>query len=516
MLHWWCVPVGNPLSKMGTKVVVIGSGISGLTSAILLNRRGYDVVVLEKQRQAGGALHRFRRQGVSFDVGFHYSGGLGHGEILHALWNYCSISQHLDILPFPGDSADHVRVNGLPKPVRAFFSYDRFSEELFRLFPSEKEGIKRFFRTIREHGHSIPFYNMTEPVSPFLRKLAFPEQYSLADLLMSCTTDSRLHAILSLPVFLHGIKPVNIGLTMHASVAHPLYRSMYTVDGGGQAIADAYLHVLKKSGVQVHTATQVEQILTGSNHVTGVRTTKGIFPATVVIYTGHPSRLPDMVKEKSGLRKAYRSRLRELHNTSSMFMVFGAVGKNNLNDKLAWNNYYALPSGLDIPQADSKNPANCFFVSGCGLRDTKYIEKSNAKRAVTLMRPASWHESSRFDRGRKQRTADYTAWKQKEADKLVQSATCYWDGLLDDFRVINTASPLTFRDELDYVHGAVYGVEHSMDQFAVGARTRLPGLWLSGQSTFMSGILGASLSALITIGGIVGLELLWKEIRECA
>ena len=503
------------LSEMRDKVVVIGSGISGLTAAVLLNRKGYDVVVLEKQSQAGGALHRFKRQGVSFDVGFHYTGGLGHGEILQALWNYCTISKHLDILPFPDNAADHVRVDGLSKPARAFFSYDRFSEELFRLFPSEKEGIKRFFKTIREHGHSIPFYNMTEPVSPFLRKLAFPEQYSLADLLTSCTTDSRLHAILSLPVFLHGVQPDNIGLTMHASVAHPVYTGMYTVDGGGQAIADAYLHVLGESGVQVHTATPVEQILTESNHVTGVRTIKGVFPATAVIYTGHPSRLPAMVEE-TVLRKAYRTRLLELHNTCSMFMVFGAVSKNSLNDKLRWNNYYALPASFDIPQVHPKNPEDCFFLSGAGLRDTKYLKKSNKNRAVTLIRPASWQESSRFDRGRKKRTGDYLDWKQEEADKIVRSVNRYWDGLLDDFRVINTASPLTFRDELDYVHGAAYGVKHSMDQFAVGARTRLPGLWLSGQSTLMPGILGASLSALITVGGFVGLESIWQEITECA
>ena len=130
------------------------------------------------------------------------------------------------------------------------------------------------------------------------------------------------------------------------------------------------------------------------------------------------------------------------------------------------------------------------------------------------MRPASWQETSRFDRGRKIRSGDYLDWKQKEADKIVCSVQRYWDGLLDNFRVINIASPLTFRDELDYVQGAVYGVEHGMDQFAVGARTKLPGLWLSGQSTLMPGIVGASLSAMITVGGLVGLESLWQEIRK--
>ena len=249
-----------------------------MTAAVLLNRQGYDVVVLEKQRQAGGALHRFKRQGVPFDVGFHYTGGLGQGEILKTLWDYCSISKFLNIVPFPADAADHAHVHGLSSPVRAFFSYDRFADELFRHFPSEKEGIKQFFTTIRKFGLSIPFYNMTEPLTPFLRQLAFREQYSLADLLTNCTSDSHLQAILSLPVFLHGVQPAKIGLTMHASVAHPVYSGMYTVDGGGQAIADAYLNLLEESGIEVHTSTSVETIVTDSNRVTGVRTAKRRIP----------------------------------------------------------------------------------------------------------------------------------------------------------------------------------------------------------------------------------------------
>ena len=38
------------------KVVVIGAGISGLTTAYLLNKDGYDVTVFEALHQLGGVL----------------------------------------------------------------------------------------------------------------------------------------------------------------------------------------------------------------------------------------------------------------------------------------------------------------------------------------------------------------------------------------------------------------------------------------------------------------------------
>jgi all-trans-retinol 13,14-reductase len=498
-----------------TRAVIIGSGISGLTAALLLRRRGYDVLVVEQQTQAGGALHRFRRQGVSFDVGFHYTGGLGEGQILRTLWRYCGIESSIPAIAFPDDAADCIRVDGLPDPVRAYFSYDRFAEELYRIFPQEKEGIAKFFQATRESSNTNPFYNMSLPLTSFLRELAFPEQVTLGDLIRSCTTDPYLQAVLSHPVYLHGVAPDNIGLAMHASVAHPVYTGMYSVDRGGQAIADAYLCKLKDAGIEVRINTQVEHILADNGKVTGIATDKGEkYPATDVIFTGHPALLPDLVTTKA-LRKIYCNRLREMTSTPSMFMVFGAVRDGQYDPQLQWNNYYALPNGLSIPGIESTRPEDCFFVSSCGLRDTGDDNQTSHDRAIILMRPAFWEESEAFDLGRKKRSEEYQSWKQEESRKLIASVNRKWDGLLHGFQVINTASPLTFRDELKYVRGSAYGVQHSTDQFAVGARTRLPGLWLSGQSTLMPGIMGAALSALVTVGGMVGLESLWEEIRDC-
>ncbi len=496
------------------RAAVIGSGISGLTAALLLSRRGFAVSVFEKQREAGGALHRFRRGSIPFDVGFHYTGGLGHGEILRALWRHCGIDGKITILPFPEQGSDCVRVEGFPEPIHAYFSYERITDELLRFFPREKKGILQFFQTIRDVAASIPFYNMEVPLAGFLQSLAFPEQSSLADLITSCTANPALQTVLSLPVLLHGVRPGNIGLTMHTSVAHLMYQGMYTVDRGGQAIADALLQVLREAGVTVHTSAPVEHILTENGRVTGIRTSTGDFDADDVVFTPHPSLLPDMVSS-AGLRKVYRNRLRDLENTLSMFIVFGAIEEAKHNERLRWTNYYSLPASLKIPTPCDR-PEQCFFLSGCGYRDTEGAGKNGKDRAVIIMRPANWEEAEPFDRGPRKRAGAYSRWKKSEADRLVSAVQANWDGLLNGFRVINTASPLTFRDELSYVRGAVYGRQHTMNQFGVGARTKVSGLWLSGQSTLMTGVLGASLSALVTVGSMTGdLETLWREVREC-
>ena len=57
-------------------VIVIGSGLSGLFSALLLAKVGKKVCVLEKNQQYGGNLQTFKLNHILFDTGVHYVGSL--------------------------------------------------------------------------------------------------------------------------------------------------------------------------------------------------------------------------------------------------------------------------------------------------------------------------------------------------------------------------------------------------------------------------------------------------------
>lgn len=49
--------------------VVIGSGIGGLASAVILAKAGKRVLVLEQHTKAGGCCHTFGENGLEFDTG---------------------------------------------------------------------------------------------------------------------------------------------------------------------------------------------------------------------------------------------------------------------------------------------------------------------------------------------------------------------------------------------------------------------------------------------------------------
>jgi len=69
---------------MTKKCVIIGSGLGGLSSGVILAKNGYDVTVLEKHFQIGGCLQCFCRDGVKFETGMHFIGSADKGQTMDA------------------------------------------------------------------------------------------------------------------------------------------------------------------------------------------------------------------------------------------------------------------------------------------------------------------------------------------------------------------------------------------------------------------------------------------------
>ena len=66
--------------------LVIGSGLGGLLTGVILSQAGYRVTVLEKAATPGGCLQTFTREGLRFDTGFHSVAGLEEGGPLERIF----------------------------------------------------------------------------------------------------------------------------------------------------------------------------------------------------------------------------------------------------------------------------------------------------------------------------------------------------------------------------------------------------------------------------------------------
>ncbi|MCI5210165.1 MAG: NAD(P)/FAD-dependent oxidoreductase [Candidatus Electrothrix sp. ATG2] len=73
-------------------MLIIGSGIGGLSTAIILAKLGFEVTVLEKNPQPGGLMRSYPRNGIECEVGVHYLGSLDEGQIMRKFFDYLNPS----------------------------------------------------------------------------------------------------------------------------------------------------------------------------------------------------------------------------------------------------------------------------------------------------------------------------------------------------------------------------------------------------------------------------------------
>ncbi|NLB80197.1 MAG: FAD-dependent oxidoreductase, partial [Clostridiaceae bacterium] len=48
-------------------VLIVGAGLGGLATALRLAKQGYQVEIIEKNKQAGGRLNQLKKDGFTFD-----------------------------------------------------------------------------------------------------------------------------------------------------------------------------------------------------------------------------------------------------------------------------------------------------------------------------------------------------------------------------------------------------------------------------------------------------------------
>ena len=125
------------------RVVIIGSGLGGLSSGLILSRNGYDVTILEQGAQIGGCLQCFRRQGVKFETGMHFIGSADEGQVLNRLLRYLGVLDDIRLSRLDINGYNVVSLDG--QQFRFANGREAFIETLAKDFPHERDGLHRYF-----------------------------------------------------------------------------------------------------------------------------------------------------------------------------------------------------------------------------------------------------------------------------------------------------------------------------------------------------------------------------------
>ncbi|MFA5088531.1 MAG: phytoene desaturase family protein [Candidatus Omnitrophota bacterium] len=263
------------------KVVIIGSGLGGLATALRLAALGCQVTVIEKYSQPGGRLNQIRFDGFTFDLGPSF---MSMSYELKEFFADCGVENPLELQEL--DPLYQVFFEGRPGPYRIWKNLSRLEEEFKGIEPRLAFKAGRYLKRAGE------FYHDTQPVviknnfygyADYLSKLSRVPVKHLPFLFQNmwqsaagAFSSKELRMVFSLVAFFLGTTPFRTpaiySLLNYVEFQHDGY---WAVKGGMYRIVEALVKILKEKGVDFVFDAEIKKVVAAGNKAVGVEDKKG-------------------------------------------------------------------------------------------------------------------------------------------------------------------------------------------------------------------------------------------------
>ena len=486
-------------------VIVIGSGMGGMTTAAALSRLNHKVLLLEQAQTIGGLTHAFTRDGFSWDVGLHYCGMFGHdqfgGRILDWLSGgtieFRSVGTVYDTLHF----LDEFEIS-VGRPAEAY------NMELKERFPDNAAEIDAYFEALLSGEEAAHMVGAERAIpEPFRsahhwwgkRKIQRWCGRTTGEVIAELITNPKLAAVLSAQWGTYGGKPKEASFAFHATViGHYLEGAAYPV-GGAAAIARGLVPVIEAAGGSARAGTPVSDIMIEDGKAVGVRTSAGeeINAPHIVSAIGAGETvkhlLPEEVRQQDWALEIAAFKPSICHY--QVFLGFeGDIAQYGASRTNHWF-YESWDTNDAIWTAVEGEPIPMMFISFPSLKDPAHDPGTSNKHTGEILTWADWSSVAEFaDGGTKDRADEWAAFKQSVESRMMGFFEGKFPALAPFVVYHELGTPLATAAFTGHEMGGFYGVETTprrMLSDALNARTPVPGLYLSGQDVMSPGIAGA-------------------------
>lgn len=526
--------------------IVIGSGLGGLSVAsILAQKRDMRVLVLEAAAVPGGCTHPIEVAGFEFPSGLHSVGDMDtriNPGALHA---------------FAVDYVTGGKLEWARMPEVHEKCY--LGEECYEWHSSPTANIDAITRRLPDEGDVRGYYNLEARINGsawgWATTKLFPDWVpeglreqvfriggaSWRDYLGRSVNQvfhdelgftDRMSALFAFMYGNYGCTPDSAAFTLHASIMGHYRNGAYSPVGGSGQVARCIVPIIESAGGQVATSTPVASIVVEGNRAVGVRLQDGqeIRAPRVIsdasAWTTFMELLPKEVSERHG----YRAKMADARMSPPLMCLLLGYGETiELPSNLVWQ----LPthrgySPYDLSGADRRYKAEmrvdgmAGYLLSPSARDPEYARRYPNKASVAVLAEASpdWIAHARRDPVFRRET------EVRFGDEMLAMTRRH-------FPVLEGKTPQLFqmrmpvgcnpRAHLD----ASYGLQVAPERFLkhthwLRPKTRVDGLFLAGQDSFMPGIAGVLLASRFCYAAITGdwLHLISRgegpRIRECA
>lgn len=440
-------------------VVVIGSGLAGLTCANLLARQGYSVLLLEHHYQLGGMATWFKRKGGHiFDISLH-GFPVGMKKSCRKYWTD-EIAE--SIVQLKG-----IRFENPQFSLTTTFDRQDFTKLLIEKFGVTPDTVQSFFDTAR----GMNFFDGQEKTTKELFEEFFPGRSDVVRLLMEPITYAN-GSTLEDPAITYGIVFSNF-----------MHKGVFTFQGGTDALVNKMRAELERNGVDLRIRTLVEKIeVSPERKVTGVVVNGRRIGCDAVISNAN---LKSTILKLVGPEHFDQSFVEEaeavrLNNSSCQVYIALKAGEtfdHSCGDLL----FHSEHEGFDVKAMLSRNVSSRTFSfyypeTRPGSDRSLIVSSTNAEYA-------DWASLSE---------EDYEAAKKDLCDTTLDCLERYVPDVRQKLDHIEASTPRTFQHYTRHDMGASFGTKFEGLKVSETLPEQINGLFHAGSvGIIMSGWLGA-------------------------
>lgn len=494
-------------------VCIMGGGLGGLMTGALLAKEGYRVTVLEKNRIIGGGLQSFRRGPYTFDTGMHVFGGMGTDGQVRRICRHLGIEDRLETVPCYDTLMDAESGRRVTLPFgRNAWTY-KWSRSLESIMPGVdvSREIDDYLDKLYDLTQQEPLYSLRQTTDDY----TLPDTSLTAKKLIEDSINNPLlRTVMAYLSIFYGGREDSPAL-LHALIGCAHINGTYTFRNGSIGFANLLAEVVTANGGEVRCGEEVTDIATEGRAVTAVYTTAGTYTADHYINDMPIARLLELMPTEA-FSPAFRRRIGSAPYTMSALTVFIGLKPRSL----CYNReaYFSGRMNMDMWQTDACSEAdwpNIVFALPCEDKENPGFAST-----ITAVCPMSYDFVRQWEDSRTGRRPDeYYRWKERmtqQALKMLEPIG-FEVPMKEAIAFIDSGTPLTIRDYYGTPRGAMYGIHRSSDnplQSSLSPHTRLNNLLLTGQDVNFHGMVGTSLTAILTAEAIVGRNIIVEQINK--